>query len=419
MIILPLKFLSLSLCAAAHVIQLLNRTDTNEVGRTPRGELLRCRRRNEPKNLQSRSNLRGVPIRRSFIAAILTFLATINGSTGPAFADRVSVRVMTQNMYVGADFSALQSVTTPAELVAAVTQIYQNSLASKPAERAAAVARAIARERPDVVALQEAWIIRSGSAPATNVKSDQLEALLGALRQMRQPYEVVAILPNLDAEAPTLLGFDARFTDRTVIIGRPGLLGRSLTVGAPPILTLANIRVQDYLLNNVVTPPVGAPIVIRRGWASVELTISGYSFRLVTTHLDNSPPFAIQKAEAAEAIQSAVNTTLPTVFLGDFNAVGDDSSNPTFPTYQLIINAGFSDAWKQRNPTLPGFTCCQAPNLLNSNSILSFRIDYVFTRGVISVHDIHLVGNQTSDRTPSGLWPSDHAGLSATLTISD
>ncbi|MEU6069315.1 MULTISPECIES: hypothetical protein [Streptomyces] len=31
--------------------------------------------------------------------------------------------------------------------------------------------------------------------------------------------------------------------------------------------------------------------------------------------------------------------------------------------------------------------------------------------------NIHLVGNEQSDRTPSGLWPSDHAGIVATLRV--
>jgi hypothetical protein len=33
------------------------------------------------------------------------------------------------------------------------------------------------------------------------------------------------------------------------------------------------------------------------------------------------------------------------------------------------------------------------------------------------VLDIRRVGDQPGDRTPSGLWPSDHAGVIATLKI--
>lgn len=365
------------------------------------------------KDFQFWGNRWVVPLRKSLIAAILTFLATFNGPTVPAFAHQVPVRVMTRNMYLGADIRPLLAATTPAEFVAALTQIYQSILATKTAERAAAVAREIVTERADVVALQEVWILRTGSAPATDVKSDQLEALLGELRRLGQPYEAVAILPNTDFQAPTSLGFDARLTDRTVIIARAGVSG--------PPLKLANMRVQDYLANRVVNTPVGVPLISKRGWASVDVTVSGHSFRLVNTHLDVTHPFLIQRAQALEAIRSATNTALPIVFLGDFNASGDIPNPPniTLPTYELIINAGFSDAWKQRFPTLPGLTCCQAADLLNPTSTLQVRIDLVFTRGAVSVEDIELVGDRTSDRTPSGLWPSDHAGLSATLRIAE
>jgi hypothetical protein len=83
----------------------------------------------------------------------------------------------------------------------------------------------------------------------------------------------------------------------------------------------------------------------------------------------------------------------------------------------MLINAGFSDAWTDANPSAPGFTCCQDPNLLNQTSKLSQRIDLVMLRGAIDVEEIHLVGDGPADRTPSGLWPSDHAGLAAELDV--
>jgi hypothetical protein len=62
--------------------------------------------------------------------------------------------------------------------------------------------------------------------------------------------------------------------------------------------------------------------------------------QIATTHLDNAPPFAIQRAQAAEAIGSLnvpigslTNPALPIVFMGDLNVdPRDDSRNPTFPT---------------------------------------------------------------------------------------
>ena len=48
-----------------------------------------------------------------------------------------------------------------------------------------------------------------------------------------------------------------------------------------------------------------------------------------------------------------------------------------------------------------------------ANSTLTDRIDLVLFRGALAVADVSLVGNQQTDRTPSGLWPSDHAGVLA------
>jgi len=77
---------------------------------------------------------------------------------------------MTQNMDEGTDFTELVAAQTPAAFVAAVTTTYQNIMASKPAERAAAIAHEIAREQPDIIGLQEASILRTGAvAPATTV----------------------------------------------------------------------------------------------------------------------------------------------------------------------------------------------------------------------------------------------------------
>jgi len=103
--------------------------------------------------------------------------------------------------------------------------------------------------------------------------------------------------------------------------------------------------------------------------------------------------------------------------VGDFNVTADSGLDPTFATYQLLIGAGLIDLWPQQRGFDPGFTCCQDAALLNPVSQLSHRIDLVLYRGNFSPLDIVLVGNTPADRTPSGRWPSDHAGLVATLRI--
>jgi hypothetical protein len=75
------------------------------------------------------------------------------------------------------------------------------------------------------------------------------------------------------------------------------------------------------------------------------------------------------------------------------------------------------DAWSARHPSDPGFTCCQATNLLNPTATLTERVDLVLTRGPFHVGKASLVGDEASDRLPSGLWPSDHAGVVVTLEL--
>jgi hypothetical protein len=90
----------------------------------------------------------------------------------------------------------------------------------------------------------------------------------------------------------------------------------------------------------------------------------------------------------------------PIVFMGDFNVDPRDGSQ-TLPTYQLLIRAGFVDAWTQVNPGRDGFTCCQAADLLNTTSALSFRPDLMLTRGV-SVENIKPWAINREPIPPSG-----------------
>ena len=104
----------------------------------------------------------------------------------------------------------------------------------------------------------------------------------------------------------------------------------------------------------------------------------------MTTHLDSVVP-AIRVAQASELLLTAANTSLPVIMAGDFNIAADTSLDPSFPAYQAMINAGFTDAWQSKRAPDPGFTCCQAENLLNPTSLLSHRIDLVLFRGGFGV----------------------------------
>ena len=104
--------------------------------------------------------------------------------------------------------------------------------------------------------------------------------------------------------------------------------------------------------------------------------------------------------------------------LGDFNDV------PGSLMYQVVAGAGFGDAWSAIHPNETGLTCCHLANLANETATFDQRIDYVFARGIGRLNEgrgsIVRVGASRQDRIRGPahfIWPSDHAGLVAGLTV--
>jgi endonuclease/exonuclease/phosphatase family metal-dependent hydrolase len=343
---------------------------------------------------------------KTVLSALAILTSVLVWGSAPARADdndgdlgRHEVRVLTQNMYVGADLGLLRGATTLQQFLAATTVIYQNILATKPAERAAAMAAEIAKQGPDLVALHEAWMLSAGGI----VQMDLLKSVVDDLQALGQPYALVpgGTVTAEDVVVPTLLGFNVHLTDRDAILMRTD-------VG------IATVNVESQHFPTPIITPLPPPfnqIITHAGYVSIDAIIRGQLLRFVSVHLIPNPTTIL--AHTNELLQLAANsTTLPLVFGGDFNTTADDPSDPSYLIYQTLINAGLTDAW---NPLRPGPTCCQDPSLLNAQSTLDHRIDLILFRGAFAVQPINLIGNKPSDRTPSGLWPSDHAGVVATL----
>jgi hypothetical protein len=159
---------------------------------------------------------------------------------------------------------------------------------------------------------------------------------------------VVAILSGLDAEAPSSWGFEVRFTVQDVILAR--------THRPADALRLSNVHVQPYLTQLTVPTPIG-PIANPAGWASVDVPGHGWRLRFVTTHLAfaNFDP-TVALAQAQELRDTAGNTELPVICVGDFNATASDRKNPTFAIYQAILEAGFVDTWRHTHHKVCVFT---------------------------------------------------------------
>jgi endonuclease/exonuclease/phosphatase family metal-dependent hydrolase len=111
------------------------------------------------------------------------------------------------------------------------------------------------------------------------------------------------------------------------------------------------------------------------------------------------------------------------IWVGDFNS--DASGGPVTgvppmtATYGEVLAAGFEDAWAKQHPANTGLTCCFAADLRDPAPAFTSRIDLVLTRGRFEVENAKVIGAAEADRLPSGLWPSDHAGVVATLSMDD
>jgi hypothetical protein len=77
-----------------------------------------------------------------------------------------------------------------------------------------------------------------------------------------------------------------------------------------------------------------------------------------------------------------------------------------------------TDTWVVANGSDPGFTSGFS-ELVNDPdaSGLTTRIDHVLSLPAVGVVKSVVSGIDPRDRTPEGLWPSDHAGVTAKLLL--
>jgi endonuclease/exonuclease/phosphatase family metal-dependent hydrolase len=334
---------------------------------------------------------------------------------------------MTRNVYhgVNAELDQAAAAPSPAAFLAAATAVFNGYHERNFPERAAGLAAEIEETQPDVVGLQEAVMVRTDTpadgrfTPAEQVSLDYLQILLDELQGRGLNYTAVVQSINWDIEVPTSQNFDLRHTDRVVTLIR--------TDGKSGLKVLGTNSGHFQKNCTLPTAAVGG-ITILRGWTSVDLSIRGKAVRVINTHLDGDciePPVqdpTIQLAQAQEILQGPVqdakDKNLPVILLGDLNSKADGTGTPTYA--ELIKpEVGFADAWAEEGRhSASGYTCCQDDDLLNPVSNLEDRRDLVlFLPGGLQATDAEVVGAKPTDRTPSGLWPSDHAGVVADLRL--
>ncbi|MDE0098706.1 MAG: endonuclease/exonuclease/phosphatase family protein [Truepera sp.] len=347
---------------------------------------------------------------------------------------QTELRVMTLNLYAGANFNRLLAARGPEEVPVLVAEIYQEIRETNFTMRAQALAEAIERGDPDLIGLQEVSLIRrqrpgdfliGNPTAAADVELDYLQILIDALEARGLEYGVVAISHESDIELPMLVGGsaespeldDARLTLRDVILKRVGVETRDVQVG--------------NFTNNLVFALAGVQVELTRGYASVVAKIHGREYKFVNVHLETAGNFfsrAMQSLQASELVELlGAEGELPIVLVGDINSPPE--SGQTSP-YHKLAAAGFVDTWTQRSYAFSdrqGHTCCQSEGLTNGESLLAERIDQIWVRlpgggsrtdssGQIGYTRVSLLGDSPEDMI-EGLWPSDHAGVLARLRI--
>jgi endonuclease/exonuclease/phosphatase family metal-dependent hydrolase len=349
------------------------------------------------------------------IRAVLAFLGLMlvaGVAAGQSGQGEGSIKVMTYNVDEGTDFQEVLGAQTFPDFLAAVQLTVNNVIATNPPRRMQAIAHQIAITQPDLVGLQEVTTWRVGPGPnPTPVLFDMLQELLSALAAQGQHYTPIVVIHEFDLQAPLpdLTTF-VEAANSDVILARTD----------EDALQLSNVQ-SAHFAALLTLPTFIGPFTILQGWGSVDVSLHGQSLRFIVTHLANFIPqipstVLVQEAEAAELVSGPANTALPVVIAGDFNADADNPSDPTFATYAEMTSFGFGDAWAATHPREPGFTWGQLPDLSNVISVLSQRIDFLFFRGQIHALNSRLAGAETHDRI-DGLWPSDHAGVRATLLV--
>jgi endonuclease/exonuclease/phosphatase family metal-dependent hydrolase len=339
------------------------------------------------------------------------------------------ITVMTRNLFLGADLGpAIEAGSIP-EAIDGAGEIWNEFQSTKFQERAVPLAREIERAKPDLVGLQEVALWRQqipsdggapplsplpDATPATTVVQDFLAILMQHLKR----YEIVVTQDEFAGELPVdvdgsdatgtgpLAGFgadfDASLTMRDVILVRKG---SKVKLGA----TAKAHFVTRY------EPNVGGIVIpVDRGWVSVEAKVGSSRFRFVNTHFEAFGDTRIREAQAFELAAGPLNTSKQVVLVGDLNSGVARHNEPERPGDDLAFRAleafGMTDNGAVQS-------CCYS-DLTDATQVFDHTVDHVLTKPGLRTRYAYVTGNDARERTPSGLWPSDHGGVVSRIQLS-
>ncbi len=327
-----------------------------------------------------------------------------------------SVTVMTRNIYVGADVDAVIAALMtedPVDDLDALADAIQTFVMTDFPTRARALAREFARSGPLVVGLQEVSQVKILVPPGipglpaegVDIDVDFLPILEAELADRHLHYEVAVSIQNIVAEP---------------VIGIPGAVVRLVDYDVI-MVDKRRVKVLDTFAKtfDYNVGDVAEGVALTRGWTLLNAKIRGKPYAFVNTHLESGhqdPALTeLRYAQATEIVLSldAMGITVPTIVMGDLN------DYPGTPMYQVLADAGFVDMWTTLKHSRDGYTCCHLADLSNEVADFDRRIDYIWARGFGRPRgSIYRTGWLPWQRVRGPfykLWPSDHAGVVATV----
>ena len=348
-----------------------------------------------------------------------------------------TVKVMTRNLYLGADLTPAITSTSTENFIEANGGIVRQVEATNFPVRAKGLAKEILDNAPDLVGLQEVALWReappslgpvlSNKPSATKVKYDFLKLLLAQLNRKQTLYKPVVVQNEFDFEAPANANgvpgdgpagggvlvnaeVNGRLTMRDVILAR---VGAGVTTSNPKSANFSHLLIVKV---------AGAKeIAVTRGWTSVDAKVRGSKkFHFVNTHLEafddetQVPSVRAQQASELVAPGGPATSKLPVILVGDLNSDVKTEVKPgDGQAYKVITGAGF----RERATSKPTGCCIDSSYDLKtgSNAEMNHKVDHILTN---APKQIRLVSSAVTGRSKAnGYWDSDHAGLFSALNI--
>lgn len=386
-----------------------------------------------------RRRSKGLWARSVVLVLVLGAFAALPGA---AAAKRVTLKVMTRNLYLGADLTPGVQATGLQGLVNAAGEILHQVDQNKFQVRAKGLAAEILGKQPDLVGLQEAALWRTGPCTespippkATHVRYDYLKLLLAQLNKGKRRYRVAVSEPEFDFEVYAN-------TDGNTATAAPGCpfgseLNGRLTMRDAILVRIGHVTTSDAKGGHYSTllqeKPAGVSLNITRGWTRVDVKVPGAPrVRFVDTHLesfDDQPSNLtnagddvgngqVREAQAKEQFVQGgpAEGKLPVILVGDLNSDQKTAIKPGDAlAYEALLHAGFVE----RSTSKP-LGCCLNANILTTfgggkRSDFDHRVDHVMTNAPTK---IKLVNSSVTGLSPvNGFWDSDHGGLFSALSL--